>query len=46
LFELRAELAQQLGDAAGSEQALRDALRLYKEMGADRHAERLEREIG
>jgi len=46
LFELRAELAQQLGDAAGRDQALHEALRLYKEMGAGGHAERLERELG
>ncbi len=46
LFELRAELAQHRGDAPGREQALRDALRLYREMGATGHAERLGRELG
>jgi tetratricopeptide (TPR) repeat protein len=46
LLELRAELAQHRGDTPGREQALREALRLYREMGATGHAERLGRELG
>jgi adenylate cyclase len=45
LLELRAELARQRGDAPGREQARREALRLYQEMGAAGHAERLAREL-
>jgi len=45
LLELRAELARQRGDAPAREQALREALRLYQEMGATGHAERLTREL-
>jgi len=44
-FELRAELAQHRGDVPGREQALREALRLCREMGATGHAERLGREL-
>ncbi len=44
ILELRAELAQQRGDAPGREQALREALQLYREMGAIGHAERIARE--
>jgi adenylate cyclase len=39
--ELRSELAGAAGDAAGRERALRDALRLYTEMKAAGHAERI-----
>ncbi len=46
LEELRAELADRHGDATGSERHLRDAHRLYIEMGATGHAERLARELG
>jgi tetratricopeptide (TPR) repeat protein len=45
LLELRAELARQRGDATAREQALHEALRLYQEMGATGHAERLTREL-
>jgi tetratricopeptide (TPR) repeat protein len=45
LLELRAECARQLRDAAGREQTLREALRLYQDMGAAGHAERLAREL-
>jgi tetratricopeptide (TPR) repeat protein len=41
----RAELARALGDEAGCERELREALRLYTEMGADGHAERLARDL-
>jgi tetratricopeptide (TPR) repeat protein len=46
LAELRAELAHTLGDAAGRERHLREAHRLYTEMGATGHTERLGRELG
>jgi class 3 adenylate cyclase/tetratricopeptide (TPR) repeat protein len=45
LEELRAVLARAEGDAAGHARHLREAQRLYTEMGATRHAERLEREL-
>ena len=45
LEELRAELAHTLGDAASRERHLREAHRLYTEMGATGHAERLAREL-
>ena len=45
LCELRAELARQRGDAAARDAMLREALRLYREMGAPGHLERLAREI-
>jgi hypothetical protein len=38
-------LAAALGDAPGSEGALREALDLYREIGATGHAGRLAREI-
>jgi tetratricopeptide (TPR) repeat protein len=41
----RAELADLLGDAAGRERHLREAHRLFTEMGATGHAERLAREL-
>jgi hypothetical protein len=42
----RAELARLLGDEATRERELREAHRLYAEMGATGHAERLARELG
>jgi len=45
LLERRADIASQRGDAAAAEAALREAHRLYAEMGADGHAQRLAREI-
>jgi class 3 adenylate cyclase len=42
LEELRAELASQQGDAPARERALREAVRLYREMGATAHVERLD----
>jgi class 3 adenylate cyclase/tetratricopeptide (TPR) repeat protein len=42
LHEERARLAGVRGDAAGRERELRAALRLYTEMGATGHAERIE----
>jgi hypothetical protein len=41
----RAELARSLGDASGAQRHLREAQRLYAEMGAAGHAERLSREL-
>ena len=46
LHEERARLAGVLGDAAGRERERRAALRLYTEMGATGHAERLAKEMG
>ena len=46
LEELHAELAHSRGDAAGREHHLRGAERLYTEMGATRHAERVAKEFG
>jgi adenylate cyclase len=46
LFELRAELAHAQGDAATRERHLREAHRLYTEMGATGHAERMAKELG
>jgi hypothetical protein len=45
ILELRGRLAAALGDAPGSERALREALDLYREIGASGHAKRLGREI-
>jgi tetratricopeptide (TPR) repeat protein len=45
LLELRAERARQRGDAPAREEALREALRLYQEMGAPGQAERLARAL-
>jgi hypothetical protein len=45
LCEWRAELAAVLGDAAASDRAMRQALELYRAIGATAHAERL-RELG
>jgi adenylate cyclase len=44
--EARAELERACGDAAAAERELREAQRLYAEMGATGHAERLARELG
>ncbi len=41
VLEARAALARAAGDAASSESDLAEALRLYRAMGADRHAARL-----
>ena len=46
ILELRGRLAAALGDAAGSERALREAPDLYREIGAAGHAARLRTEIG
>lgn len=46
LHEARAELERACGDAAAAERELREAHRLYAEMGATGHAERLARELG
>jgi hypothetical protein len=44
--EVRAELASVLGDAGARERQLREAHRLYVEMGARGHAARLGKELG
>ena len=46
IHEARAELESACGDAAAAERELREAQRLYAEMGATGHAERLARELG
>jgi hypothetical protein len=46
LHEARAELERACGDAAAAERELHQAQRLYAEMGATGHAERLARELG
>jgi class 3 adenylate cyclase/tetratricopeptide (TPR) repeat protein len=46
ILELRGRLATTLGDAAASERLLRQALDLYRAIGAMGHAERLGREVG
>lgn len=45
LLELRSEVARQRKDETGRDHALREALRLYQEMGATPHAERIAREL-
>jgi tetratricopeptide (TPR) repeat protein len=45
IHELRAELLRQRGDSRGADEALRDAIRVYREMGAPLRAERLEAEL-
>ncbi len=45
LYRVRAELAQLLGDEATHERELREAHRLFTEMGATGHAERVAREL-
>ncbi len=42
----RAKLARLVGDEAGRERHLREAHRLYTEMGATGHAERVAKELG
>ena len=46
VYEERAELARLLGDEATQQRELREAHRLYTEMGATGHAERLAKELG
>jgi len=46
LHEARAELERACGDAAAAERELHQAQRLYAEMGATGHTERLARELG
>ena len=46
LHERRADLARQRGDAAEAESALREAQRLYREMGAPLQVERLAQSMG
>jgi adenylate cyclase len=46
LLEVRAALAERRGNSQEAGQKLREAHRLYSEMGATGHAERLERELG
>jgi tetratricopeptide (TPR) repeat protein len=46
ILEARGRLAHALGDAEGASRALREALELYRELGATGHAERLARELG
>jgi tetratricopeptide (TPR) repeat protein len=45
ILELRGRLASALGDAPASDRALRQALELYRAIGATGHAERLAREL-
>ncbi len=46
IIELRGRLATALGDATASGRLLRDALDLYRAIGATGHAQRLAKEIG
>ena len=46
VHEERAELARLRGDDATRERELREAHRLYTEMGATGHAERLAQKLG
>jgi hypothetical protein len=46
ILEERAKLARSRGDAAGHERELRESHRLYREMGATGHADRLAPEVG
>ncbi len=45
VHEVSAELARLIGDEANRERELREAHRLFTEMGATAHAERLAREL-
>jgi hypothetical protein len=45
ILELRGRLAAALGDAPASDRTLRQALDVYREIGATGHAERLAREL-
>jgi hypothetical protein len=46
LLEVRATLAERRGDSQEARRHLREAHRLYTEMGATGHAERLAKELG
>ncbi len=46
IIEMRGRLAAALGAAPASDRALRQALELYRNIGATGHAERLTRELG
>ena len=46
ILEMRGRLATTLGDAAASERLLRQALDLYRAIGATGHAARLAKEVG
>jgi hypothetical protein len=46
ILEERAELARFLGDEATRERELREAHRLFAEIGATGHAQRLAKELG
>jgi len=46
VLEVRAELARREGDGTEAERLLREAHRLYTEMGATGHAERLAEDLG
>ena len=46
ILEMRGRLATTLGDAAASERLLRQALDLYRAIGATGHAARLAKEMG
>jgi tetratricopeptide (TPR) repeat protein len=46
ILEMRGRLAAVLGDAQASDRALRQAVELYRAIGATGHAQRLAREIG
>jgi hypothetical protein len=45
ILELRGRLAAAVGDAPSSDRTLREALDLYRAIGATGHAERLAREL-
>ena len=45
ILELRGRLAAALGDAPAADRTLRQALELYREIGASGHAERLTGEL-
>jgi hypothetical protein len=45
ILELRGRLAAAVGDAPSSDRTLREALNLYRTIGATGHAERLAREL-
>ena len=45
ILELRGRLAAAVGDAPASDRTLREALDLYRAIGATGHAERLAREL-
>ena len=45
ILEIRGRVAHALGDAPASDRAVREALDLYRSIGATGHAERLAREL-